>query len=77
MKITANLAASLGAVFALVCFGVAAQGFLALGEIPEPQLQEDARGFALFWAFLGVVGAASGVGCWWLVRSEEARRSDG
>lgn len=71
MKITANLAASLGAAFALACFGVAAQGFLSLGDIPEPQLRDDARGFALFWTFLGVVGAASGVGCWWLVRTQD------
>ncbi|HEY6822485.1 MAG TPA: hypothetical protein VI321_10745 [Burkholderiales bacterium] len=60
-----------GAIFALACFGVALQGFLSLGEI-EPALLSDARGFAIFWAFLGTVcGVLAGL-AWWITRGASA-----
>jgi len=75
MKITANLAALLGGVFALVCFGVAVTGFSALSDITDAQQLADARGFAWFWTFLGIVGAVCGAASWWIVRSEFEREN--
>ena len=68
MKVSAHLALWGGLAFAFVCLCVAWSGFSALGEITDPQTLEDARGFAWFWLFLAGVGAAAGVGSWWLVR---------
>ena len=56
-----------GAIFALVCFGVALQGFTSLGEV-EPAQLADAKGFAIFWAFLGSVCAALAILAWWVTR---------
>lgn len=64
MQVSAKLAIYGAIVFALVCFGVAAHGFISLREITDPQLASDAKGFALFWAFLGAVAA----GIAWLSR---------
>ncbi len=75
MKITANLAAALGGVFALVCFGVAFTGFTSLGEITDSQQHSDALGFAWFWTFLGLVGITCGAASWWLVRNEAEREN--
>lgn len=55
-----------GAVLAVVCFGVAATGFLSLREITEPARYADARGFAWFWAFLGFVCAIIAVAAYWM-----------
>ena len=74
MKITANIAAVLGAIFAAVCFGVAINGYLSLGEIADPTQLSDAKGFIMFWAFLGSIGVASGAGSWWLIRNQPEDR---
>lgn len=64
MQVSAKLAIYGAIVFAIVCLGVAAHGFISLREITDPQLASDAKGFAFFWAFLGAVGA----GIAWLSR---------
>ena len=50
MKISAQLTMILAAVFAIVCFGVAIQGFTSLSEITDPVVLSDSKGFAWFWA---------------------------
>jgi len=71
MKITAKLSIALAAVFAAICFGVAFTGFSSLGEITDPAQLADAKGFAWFWAFLGVIAVIfGGVGVW-LVRTQK------
>jgi hypothetical protein len=60
-----------GAIFALVCFGVALQGFMSLAEV-EPAQLADAKGFAIFWAFLGSVCAALAILAWWITRGASA-----
>jgi hypothetical protein len=65
MRITAQLSVIAAAIFAIICFGVAINGFMSMGEIKDPAQLADARGFALFWAFLGTLGVVfGGVGVW-------------
>jgi NADH:ubiquinone oxidoreductase subunit 6 (subunit J) len=61
----------IGAVFALVCLGVAVNGFLSLDDIADAAQRSDALGFASFWAFLGAVGAGLGVLAWWITRGDD------
>ena len=66
MKISANLAAILAAVFASVCLGFVVTGFTSLDGINDPVQLANAKGFAWFWAFLAGVGAMFGVLSWWI-----------
>ncbi len=71
MKISAKLSVVLAAIFASVCYGVAIQGFMALGTL-EGQVRDDALGFAGFWAFLGTVAVVLGaVGVWIVYTGKE------
>ena len=70
MKITAKLGVVISVVFAVLCFGVALNGFTSLGDISDPAQLDDAKGFAGFWAFLGSVGVVFGVLSWWIGRTE-------
>lgn len=71
MKISAKLSVVLAAIFASICYGVAIQGFMALGTL-EGQVREDALGFAWFWVFLGTVAVAFGAVGVWLVSTGKA-----
>jgi hypothetical protein len=71
VRISPRFAAIAAAPFALLCLGVAVHGFLSLGDIQDPQQIDDARGFIGFWLFLFVVAVASGVGGWWLMKTQE------
>jgi len=66
MKISANLATILAAVFALVCLGFVITGFTSLGGITDPVQLSDAKGYTWFWAFLAGVGVVFGVLSWWI-----------
>ena len=66
MKISANLATILAAVFALVCLGFVVTGFTSLDGITDPVQLNDAKGYAWFWAFLAAIGGVFGVVSWWL-----------
>jgi len=71
LKISAKLSVVLAAIFASVCYGVAIQGFMALGTL-EGQVRDDALGFAGFWAFLGTVAVVLGaVGVWIVYTGKE------
>ena len=73
MKISVQVAAVLAMVFSLVCFAVAITGFTSLEGITDPAQLSDAKGFAAFWAFLGVVGVAIGAMTWWVVREPRSK----
>ena len=60
----------LSVVFSLICLGVAYTGFTSLGEIEDPGVLADAKGFAWFWTFLGSVAIAFGWLAWWLIRTQ-------
>ncbi len=76
MHISPKFAAIAAAPFALFCLGFAVHGFLSTGEITDPQQIADARGYALFWLFLGALAIVSGVLSWWLMR-EQQKAQDG
>jgi hypothetical protein len=71
MKISAQLCVFFGAIFAIACFAVAISGFSSLGELQDPVQVSDARGFAIFWAFLGSIGAALGGISWWIAKTQK------
>jgi hypothetical protein len=74
MKLSAQMTMVIGAIFAVICFGVAVQGFTALRDITDPQLLSDAQGYSWFWTFLGVIAAAFSVVSWWIVKTEKGDR---
>ena len=74
MKLSAQMTMVVGAIFALVCFGVAINGFMSLGEITDAKTISDAKGFAFFWAFLGAVGLVFAVVSWWMAKTEKGDR---
>jgi hypothetical protein len=68
VKISAKLSIVIAAIFATICFGVALEGFMALGTL-EGQVRADALGFAWFWTFLGAIAVVFGALGVWLVRT--------
>lgn len=74
MKLSAQMTMVIGAIFAIACFAVAIKGFTSLGEITDPKVLSDAKGFAWFWAFLGAVGATFCGVSWWIARTEKGDR---
>jgi hypothetical protein len=71
MKISAQLTVVMAAIFAVVCFSVATMGFSATGEMTDPAQIADAKGFAMFWTFLGLVAVAMGAVSVWMVRTHK------
>jgi len=64
MKISAAVSMWLCAVFSLVTFGVAVYAYSQVGGLSIQEDRDMAQGYALFWGFLGAVGAACGVVSW-------------
>ena len=71
MQITVKIAIYGAIVFALVCLGVAINGFVQTGDLTDPKLVSDGRGFAFFWLFLAAVCAAIAAATWWISRTPE------
>ena len=59
------------AIFSMVCFAVAINGFTSIGMIEDPALKADGLGYAWFWTFLGVVSLAFGGLGIWLLRTHK------
>ena len=74
MKLSAQFTMVAGAIFAIICFAVAVNGFMSMGDITDAQVAADARGFAWFWAFLGAVALTFSVVSWWMARNETGNR---
>jgi len=70
LNITLRMAMIMATVFAVVTLSVAVSGFIGLRDIADPTQAADARGFALFWAFLGVVAIGLGSLAWWIERGQ-------
>lgn len=64
MKLTARISSVLTALLALGCFFGTYKGLSALPGIADPAMLKDAKGFAIFWAFLGVVFLGISVLSW-------------
>ena len=74
MKLSAQFTMVAGAIFAIICFAVAVNGFMSMGDITDAKVAADARGFAWFWAFLGAVALTFSVVSWWMARNETGNR---
>jgi hypothetical protein len=74
LKLSAQVTMVIGAIFAVVCFSVAAKGFMSLGDITDPKTISDAKGFAWFWLFLGAVGLVFTGVSWWMASTEKGDR---
>lgn len=75
MKISAQISIVIAAIFAVICFSVAITGFSAIGNMTDATKIADAKGFAWFWAFLGIISVIFGVLGIWIVRTH--KESDG
>ena len=64
MKISAQLAVWLCAVFGLVCMAVAISGFSGASSVADAVDREASFGYAWFWTFLAVIAAVFGVLSW-------------
>lgn len=64
MKLTARISSILTGLLSLACFFGTYRGLSALRGIADPAMLKDARGFAFFWAFLGVVFLGISVLSW-------------
>lgn len=69
MKFSLQATMVIGAILAIACLGVSITGFASLGDLPDPAVAADAKGYAWFWAFLALVALAFAVASWWLVRT--------
>jgi H+/Cl- antiporter ClcA len=69
VKISAQVSVVLAVIFAIACFAVAVNGFTSLGGITDPGQLSDARGFAWFWALLGMIAVVFGAVGVWMVRT--------
>jgi hypothetical protein len=69
VKISAQMSVVLAAILAIACFAVAIKGFTSLGGITDPGQLSDAKGFAWFWAFLGMIAVVFGAVGVWMVRT--------
>jgi len=74
VKLSAQMTMVVGAIFAVICFAVAVNGFMSMGEITDPKIAADARGYSWFWAFLGAVALTFAVVSWWMARNEKGDR---
>jgi hypothetical protein len=74
LKLSAQFTMVAGAIFAIICFAVAVNGFMSMGEITDANTASDARGYAWFWAFLGVVALTFAIISWWMARNETGER---
>ena len=68
MKISAHFAMWGAAIFAIFCLGYAFAGFSSLDAMVNDAARADARGFAMFWLFLGVIGVAMAIVSWWMTK---------
>jgi hypothetical protein len=68
MKISAQFSMWGAVVFALFCLGYAFAGFSSMDAMVDDATRADARGFALFWLFLGAVGIVMAIVSWRMVR---------
>ena len=64
MKISAQVAVWLCAVFALLCLGVASTAFFGAPSVADPAERELSLGYAWFWTFLAAVALLAGVLSW-------------
>jgi len=71
MKLSATLTLWLSVVFAALCLGYGLYGWIEQWSMPLGQERDDARGFALYFMFLGCVGVAGAIVSWRMTRMRD------
>lgn len=61
----------MAAIFAVICFSVVGFVLSGVGEMTDPAQIGDAKGFAMFWAFLGFVAVIMCAISVWIVRTHK------
>jgi hypothetical protein len=69
MKLSLQATMVMGFIFSMACIAVAINGFTSIPAGADPAAVADARGFAFFWAFLGLVGFAFAAASWGILRA--------
>lgn len=64
MRVSAQLAVWMCAIFGVVCLGFALSGFAGLQDTSDAAEREMISGYAWFWAFLASVALVFGVLSW-------------
>lgn len=75
MRISAQLAILMCAVFGLVCLGFALSGFAGLAGAADAAERELIAGYAWFWTFLAAVALVFGV-LSWMIKAGKFGRID-
>ena len=70
MNISLRMAMMMSAIFGMLSLAYAVYGFVSLGDITDPTQMADARGFVLFWTFLGSISIVLGLLAWWIERAQ-------
>ena len=70
MKIGAQLAVWLCAVFCLICLGAAITAVSGGASLPDPAEREASYGYAAFYGFLALVAAVFGVLSWMISKGK-------
>jgi hypothetical protein len=73
MKISAQLAIWLCAVFGLICLGAAITAFSGAASIPDVDERQASLGYAAFYGFLALVAAVFGVLSWMMAKGKLGR----
>lgn len=76
MKLSATLTLWMSVIFAALSLSYGIYGWVEQASMPLGQEREDARGFALYFIFLGCVGVAGAIVSWRMTRMRE-REDDG
>ncbi len=71
MKLSATLTLWLSVVFAALCLAYGIFGWVEQTAMPSGPDREDARGFALYFIFLGCVGVAGAIVSWRMTRMDD------
>ena len=70
VKISAQMAVWLCAVFGLICLGAAITAWSGAPSIPDPAEREASYGYAAFYGFLALVATAFGVLSWMIAKGK-------
>lgn len=70
MKISAQFSLWAAIIFAVLCLGYGLNGLWHISELSDETARSDARGFAMFWLFLGAISVVAAIVSWWMVKND-------
>lgn len=72
MKLSIQVTTTVATIFGALCLVVGIHGLMSLDGITDPVQLSDAKGFAWFWMFLGMIGVTIAAVAWWIARGYKA-----